>query len=362
MAIKMADLWQYYLLIITISIQGLFCLKQNNRIFLGITFLELLFVSGFRAWHIGNDTFTYVNVFIASTSSIDMSQSYMEKGYLLFNKCLSLFTDNPQAILIVTSFIILGAIFYFIYKYSKFVFLSTLFFVIIQFSITLTMIRQEMALIIVLLGFSFVIKRQFIKFLICCLLATTFHNSAIIAIVWYFIYPLNVKIKNIIAILIVTILIFIFSAPFIDNVFDILGKYQGYVGNRLMGEEIKVASIVNSLICFVVFLFCFISYFFVCAKSEKNDAFIIRPQFLVLSSLIALCIQFISVRGTILERIALYFSFLNIISIPAFVNCYSKNIKIVLEIFIITFFIIYASIVFVYRPEWNYILPFEFCF
>ena len=358
----MTDLWQYYLLIIVISMQGIFCLKKNNGIFLFITFLELLFISGFRNWNIGNDTLAYVNVFVATTSSVDMSLSYMENGYLLFNKFLGLFTNNPQSFLVITSFLIIGGSLLFIYKYSKFTFLSVLLFVILHFSTALTMIRQEIALVIVLMGFIFVVKRQFIKFLLCCLLATTFHTSAIIALVWYFLYPLNIKMKNIVTILLVTTLIFIFIAPFLDQIFNILGRYQSYIGSRLMGEEIKIASIVKTLINFVVFLFCFISYFFAFSKREKKDIFIIRPQFLLLTALLALCIQFISIKGTIIERVAFYFSFLNIISIPAFINCYSKNIKIILEILVIGFFIIYTSVVFVYRPEWNHVLPFEFCF
>ena len=357
----MADLWQYYLLLVIVSIQGFFCLKRKNKIFLFITFLELFFISGFRNWNIGNDTKHYIDVFVAISSNLDLS-THMERGYLLFNKVLSLFTENPQSILIVTSFCILSIIFYFIYRYSKFVFLSAIFFLILQFSTVLTMIRQEMALIIVLLGFSFVVKRQFIKFLLCCILAATFHTSAIIAIVWYFIYPLNLKIKNIIAILLLTIFIFIFIAPFLDKVFQILGRYQSYIGSRLLGEEIKLASVMKTFVSFFVFLFCFVTYFFINKSKENFSNFIIRPQFLLISSLGALCMQFISIRGTVLERIAFYFSFFNIISIPAFINCYSKNIKILIEVIIIGLFITYASIIFIYRPEWNYVLPFEFCF
>lgn len=357
----MYDLWQYYLLIIVVTIQGLLCLKNNNKIFLFIIFFELFFISGFRNWNIGNDTKNYINVFVAITSNLDLS-SHMEKGYLLFNKALSLFTDNPQSILLVTSFLILGIILYFIYKYSKFIFLSTLLFVILQFAITLNIVRQYMALIIVLLGFKFVIKRQFIPFFLFCLLATTFHTSAIVAIVFYFIYPLNIKIKNIIVILVLTFLIFIFIAPFLDKIFQILGRYQSYIGSRLLGEEIKLASIMKTFVNFGVFLFCFISYFFISKHENFNENFILRPQFLLICSLLALCVQFISIRGTVLERIAFYFSFFNIVSLPAFINCYSKNIKFLIGFIIVAFFIIYASIIFIYRPEWNYVLPFEFCF
>ena len=355
-------LWQYYLLIAVVSIQGLFCLRNNNKIFLFITFLELFFISGFRNWNIGNDTLNYVHTFVATCSSFDLYNSHMEKGYLLFNKFVSLFTENSQAILIVTSFCILSVIFCFIYKYTKFVFLSTLLFVIFEFSGTLNIVRQEMSLIIVLLGFIFVIERKFLYFLSFCILAATFHKVAILTVVLYFIYPLNIKMKNIFIILISTILIFIFIAPIIEEITNVTGRYQSYIGSILMGEDLKTASILKTLINFFIFLFCFISYFFIYKQKEVNKNFILRPQFLLLSSLIALSIQFISIRGTVLERVTIYFSFFNLISIPAFISCYSKSIKILLTIAVIGLFILYKSIVFIYRPEWNHVLPFEFCF
>lgn len=358
----MADLWQYYLLIVIVAIQGLFCLKNNNKIFLFITFLELFFVSGCRNWNIGNDTISYVHTFIASFSQIDLSYSHMEKGYLLFNKILSLFTDNPQAILIVTSFFISVVTMCFIYKYSKFIFFSALLFIILHFSGTLNVVRQYVALMIILLGFTFVIKRNFVWFLLCCLFATTFHYSAILGLVLYFIYPLNIKIKNIIFILIIMVLIFVFIVPVLDRVMVITGRYNSYLGNILMGEETKIATVVKILIEVFIFLFCFISYFFVYNRKDEQVIFIIRPQFLLIASLLALCIHFISIRGTVLERTAIYFSFFNIIAIPSFVNCYPKSIKLILSLFIIGLFVLYKSIVFVYRPEWNHVLPFEFCF
>lgn len=355
-------LWQYYLLITVVLIQGILCLTNRNKIFLFITFLELFFISGFRAWNIGSDADHYVRLFVAAIDHFDLSLSYMEKGYILFNKILALFTNNPQAILIVTSFCILGVILNFIYKYSKFIFLSTVLFVILQFSITLNIVRQYMAMIIVLLSFNFVIKREFLKFLCCCLLASTFHTSAIVALVWYFIYPLNIKIKNIIGILVTTIFIFVFIAPFLDQLFQFLGRYDTYIGGALLGDDIKIASIMKTLINAVVFAFFFVSYFFVYDNKKGNIGFMLRPQFLLLASLLALCVQFISIRGTILERIAIYFSFFNIISIPAFINCYNKKIRIIITGIILFCFIYYTSVIFINRPDWNHVLPFEFCF
>lgn len=63
-----------------------------------------------------------------------------------------------------------------------------------------------------------------------------------------------------------------------------------------------------------------------------------------------------------MERLVLYFSIFDLISIPYFVRCYPKITRILVACGIVCFFILYHSIVLVYRPNWNTVLPFEFYF
>ncbi len=360
----MQYLWQYYLLIGIIILQGIalcFGSKHGKTVFMWLCFFELAFVAGFRAWHIGNDTLPYIGTFVATINHLDLYRSHMEKGYLLYNQLLSYFTSNPQVILIANALIITGVICKFCRKYSVSILLSILLFVVLQFSGTLNIMRQYLALAIVLLGLSFVIKRQFLAFLCCCAVAATFHRSALLAIGLYFLYPLEFKFRYLIWIGAITLLSFLLLAPIIDQVIAITGHYSGYMGSRLFGEETKLASILKTAIQFSITCFCVLSYKYVCKKSSLKKELLPIP-FLLFCSITAFCIQFISIRGTVLERLTMYFSIFNLISIPYFVHCYPKRSRILVAVGMIGCFILYQSITLIYRPDWNHVLPFEFCF
>ena len=359
----MQYLWQYYLLLGIIIIQGFvlaFGSKPGKAIFLWLCFLELTFIAGFRAWNIGNDTPNYVSTFIATINHWDLYSSHMERGYLLYNKILSFFTSNPQAILIANAIMITGSIFLFIKKYSSVVLLPVLLFVVLHFGGTMNVMREYLAIVIVLFSFPFVVKRQFIPFATGCLLAATFHMSATLAIGLYFLYDLPFKTKYLFEAFLLTIIGLVFLAPISEEIIDITGRYGSYRGNILLGEETKIASIFKTLIQVVILAFCYFSYKYV-YKPGKNT-FHLPVQFLLWTSVVSSCLHVVSIRGTVLERLAIYFSIFSLISIPCFVHCYSKKKRILVAAGVVGCFMLYQSIIFVYRPEWNHILPFEFCF
>lgn len=361
----MENLWQFYLLLIIVLIQGVLLLsvgKVGKILFVLICFIELSFIAGFRSWDIGNDTNSYIQAFLLSASFPELMKNHMEFGYLLYNRALAHFTSNPQMLLITTSIFIIGSWLYTIYKYSSSILLSTLVFVILEFSTTLTMIRQEMAICIVLLCFPFVIKRQFFLFLVGCFLASTIHSSAILAIGIYFIYDIPFKRQYVILAICATVLSLVFLAPIIDHIISIMGRYQSYKGNILLGSETKLASIMKTAIQFAIAGFCYMSYKYSHRSFSCTVPSCINVSFLLWCSVLATCLQIVSIRGTVMERLVIYVSAFNLISIPYFVRTYLPIPRILIAIGLLICFITYKSIVFIYRPEWNYVLPFEFCF
>lgn len=357
-------LWQFYVLIAVIGLQGLLVTvagKQGKWIFAFLCFVELAFISGFRDWSIGNDTINYVNAFVLSIDYPQLLKSHMEIGYLWFNRFLATFTSNPQMLLITTSVFIVGVWIRFLYKYSISFLLSVLLFVILEYTGTFNVVRQGVAMCMILLATPFIIRRQFVLFLAVVVLAVSVHYSSILAIGLYFIYPLPFKIKYVPWVMITTIVVFVFLAPLLNEVISITGRYESYMGNILMGEETKLASIVKLSIQAVLVCFLLFSYEYVMPKNKELPSQF-PLSFLLWCSMTAFCLQFISIRGTVLERLVSYFAMFNYISIPYFVRCYPRNTRFFVICGLLFCFILYKSVVFVYRPEWNHVLPFEFCF
>lgn len=359
----MEALQQYYLLIGLVLFQCLFINKLGKGVILFLIGLELWFLSGFRAWNVGNDTANYVGAFVHTYTSYAeiFSSSYMERGYQLFNQFVALFSNNPQMILIVTSAIIIGTRFLTISRYSAYVGFSVILFVILQFGNTLNIVRQEMALSVVLLFFPFVLKRKMFPFLVGCLFASSIHISALFTIPMYWLYQLPWKRRYIFLITISGIIALIALHPLLRTIVETLGRYESYMGNLLLGEETKVASIIKMLISGSILIFEVITFYIYKNKIQRKEN-PLRIDFLLYMALISFTGYMISIRGTLLERLTYYYQFFNILSLPVFIHMYRIRTRLFLILIIIGGFILQTSIILWFRPDWNRWLPYSFCF
>src|SRR5574344_935212 len=117
-------MWIYFVLIGVISL-------------LCISFLCLFFVSGFRSINVGSDTNEYFDMFnlVSSTEWNDIPSLFnqMEFGWAYFNKVLSCIWNDPQILLIATSFITQGCMLFFIGKNSKNPAFSVLLYILLYF-------------------------------------------------------------------------------------------------------------------------------------------------------------------------------------------------------------------------------------
>lgn len=151
------------------------------------------------------------------------------------------FFQEPQLIIIFYSFII---IFFLkkgldnkkIYNYNAWLFFYTFpIFCLISFGI----MRQWSAISIVFFSYKYIEREKFFKFCICILIASLFHQTAILLLIIYFIPYVKIK-KNI------HILLFIFSFFSLKILKEILlldipiiSKYRGYILNSV-GEGGKI--------------------------------------------------------------------------------------------------------------------------
>ena len=84
--------------------------KLYSRVYLCITFISLLIVSGCRGLSIGTDTNMYVRAFNAVKSIQDMFVYYVDRfevGYRFFNVMIKQLSDNPHLLLFFSSVLIL---------------------------------------------------------------------------------------------------------------------------------------------------------------------------------------------------------------------------------------------------------------
>ena len=135
--------------------------ENNNKIlagmFLLLAFLSMFFISGFR-YGVGTDYFNYEYIF----KNISLNNISAEFSYDFLSIFIKKFFSNAQIIFLVTSFIILMLFFISIPKYSKRYELSIfLFITMYHFYYSMNIVRQYIAISIVLYGIRYIFSENF---------------------------------------------------------------------------------------------------------------------------------------------------------------------------------------------------------
>lgn len=166
--------------------------SKKKNVLITISFLIVFLVSALRV-NVGTDYKSYVNWF----NDIDtFSLSFTN---FLFNNMIfiiKLFTHNPQWLFVVTSFIILLFIhLHSIKEHEDYDMIIFLFIVLGFYFSTFNGIRQWIAIAIFMYSFKYIKRKDFDKYLICIIVASLFHITAILLLPAYFMFKINIKDK-----------------------------------------------------------------------------------------------------------------------------------------------------------------------
>jgi len=164
--------------------------RQRRKYYVIAVTAVFILLGSLRGWEVGADTPQYVRAFgLASTYSWNtVFVLRYEKGYTVLIKTLSMLTENPQILLVVTSIFNFSAIGYFIYKESEDTALSFVFFMeLATFSMLLNAMRQALATAVILFGYELFLKKGYrFRYLLTIVLAMSFHNSGIMGVFFFF--------------------------------------------------------------------------------------------------------------------------------------------------------------------------------
>ena len=163
----------------------------HKSAYLIFTTLQYGILAGLRSTNVGWDTITYSRLFSEVPDSFQAVAHTHFREEIGFNYLCSLIKicgGDYQTFLLITSIFIVGSCCIFIYRHSHNVLMSV--FIILCFPYyytSLDIIRHYLAVSFFLLGYKYVIQRDFIKFLIFILLGSLFHRIAFLFLAFYFI-------------------------------------------------------------------------------------------------------------------------------------------------------------------------------
>jgi hypothetical protein len=295
------------LIIFSITVRNKFIIIKKRRISLLviIMFFQLLFLYSFHDYENMPDTLSYIEGFDFSSKvdwlNVSQIQHFsteikFDLGWSYYTKILSSLFNYNRMLLVITGGITILGYFIYIKKYSLIPWLSIFLFISTVFYDSFFILRQSLAVAICLFSIPFIIKRKFWKFIILIFIAFTQHQTAIIFILLYFVYPLKINKKLFLKVLVGGSLFYL-SFQYILN----------YAATNLIAFEIyklaifEVSNNTSVIISICAFLFvCFIYYPFKLIENHE------RLFFHMLIIFVLIDLGRIGLPGTI-GRLNLYF-------------------------------------------------------
>ena len=321
---------------------------KYNYFLMACCWMPLFLVSGLR-WNVGTD---FPGIYLKGFKIIADGGTFpWESGYVLLNKAVSMVTDDPTGIFILTSFVFLTFVFKAIYDLSVDIRLSVLFLVIDGFYFqSMNGIRQWITLAMFLYSIKFIRDKRFIPYLIVILLASTIHLSALIFIPIYFLCQIRIPPRKGILVLSISIA----CMPFVRGIFNYIvsfTKYKWYLNILYNKSDFSITdTIIGAILMFLGY------FYYRNAKDDKTYSILMNLQ------LIAFIVSLYSTVIILAERIVPCFTAAELLFVPLILSQEKdRKTRMIFTILLVTFFAL--TCYYTYGVlGWSNILPYRSVF
>lgn len=299
----------------------------SKKAYLFFVFVPLIFIAGFRAPSVGTDTASYIQHFhlISDTPWRSLARYNMDFGYTVLNKIVSCFTDNPQILLLLLSFLTLSGFAVFIYKNSSNVYISTfLFIALYQYCTFFNVMRQYTAVMFICNSYYYLKKRKYAPFVLLVCLAALFHTSALIFLpvaLFSIIKPKKIWLGLLAAVgfgLIVSL------QPMLTLFFRIFPQYAWY---QNASDYLQPKGLDENVIIWVMQgLLIFLSTSLISRRSELSQKESEVKELYLLSAIMitSIILSLMTVQVLIVHRLNFYFYIFMIIALPKMIQYWGR--------------------------------------
>ena len=165
--------------------------KEQRMFFLFVVVLTI--VTGLRKVSPFPDLPNYEHYFFTGEYAVSYaSTENINIGYELLNNLFHWSNSFHILLFAITVFVMYGFS-KTIARYSPYLFFSLFLFAIVDFHLSCFLLRQYLAVAVCLLSIPFIIERKLVKYLLCMVVASSFHTSALAFVPMYFLYRNHIK-------------------------------------------------------------------------------------------------------------------------------------------------------------------------
>ena len=213
-------------------------------------------------------------------------------------------------------------------------------------------IRQGLSISVGLLGFHFFTKEKYIRGLLCTLIATLFHITGIICILFIVLRKIHLSLKVFVVVLLGLILTFPLLKNFSEFFVNIFPQYISYLESSWFLDSYKLAPIVLS----IVYLILFVIGEIILKNSELTES----EEYIRMLFFCYLIFTITTMQTSLLSRFAHYFSPFAALYVPMFLHKVTdKRIKWIIFYFIVIVYAVFLLVIVYYKVEWYNVVPYR---
>lgn len=332
--------------------------EGEKKAYLGFACLViavLSLVSGLR-WQVGTDYINYAILYedIRTGGYAAVADQGIEIGFVAVCSFFSLFTQSPYAMFLFFAFVINILIVLALRDNSSlFWFAVVLYLLKYTYYSTFNILRQSCAMAIVFYGTKYITKGEFKKYLICVLLASTFHVSALIMLPVYFFVRLKAWSKGVLAVSLVLSLFYVFYDRLMPVIYSIIGntaygKYEAVIAAEDRGSSILRVVVAGAPVVLAVIF------------RKRLAQRIGHSNIAVNMCLIALFMALLSQKELYFGRLGAYFNIYKLLLLPYFVQIFEdRRMRFCV---LLLFIVCYTGYCYVLMPTEGGVLPYQTIF
>ncbi|MDT2827203.1 EpsG family protein [Enterococcus viikkiensis] len=327
---------------------------RNFFIIIGLLLPVLL--STFRT--VGTDYGTYLSIFNHSSDLDLLTMLTVELGYKEIGNTVIIWIAS-----------ILGSFRWYLFIYSSAtivltynalkklspenITISYFVYLTMYFTQSMNIIRQSLAVAIIFYGYYYLIQRDLKKYLVICIIATSFHMSALIAFPLFFFLDENNNIRK--KLFIVFSFFLIFAVLNYEKFFLFIGGINSFGFDRYTEYASYSGSIDTNNKIFFMNLFIFLIVFIFRKKMFKND----KLYFFYYLMIVGLIFGISGFFSPYLKRLSLYSEIVYIVVLPMLTDMFEGvNEKILLKYLLFISCVMYFFIAYTWL-KFGAIIPYE---
>ena len=296
---------------------------RSRRIFALACFLILTFIAACRAPEVGRDTTLFITrafdrIRVRNFRETFLLSTWLEPGFRLLCYVISRFTANGQWLVIVSSVIIHASVSLFIYRHAKNPYLAFyLYLAMMIYPFYLNIMRQALAIAVLLFAWDFFKKRRFLPYVALVLVAASFHASALMFLLCPLLLLVPVNRRSLRVLIPVAALLALLGAvlvrPIMRLVVLLVPRYAEYEPTTF-----------GALYCYLA-VFAVVTAYGIYRLYFSKQAYTLCPRdggidergFLTLMMLVGVVVAAMMTRFGQLQRIFNYFEVLYLLWLPA---------------------------------------------